>query len=152
TVNMDFELNQKFCDPTATPTNCANNGVGITPETPIRTTGDLLITYDLSNGGTVPTISIHTWNGSAWGPAACISGPGGLAIDSINTSSIAAADSGGIGAQDPLTFGEAAVNFNALFPPGPTCGPFGSAYLKSRSSTSFTAEIKDFVGPERVTI
>src|SRR5215203_1771790 len=68
TTNMDFELNQKFCDPTATPTNCANNGNGVRPETPVRTVGDKLITYDLSQGGTNPTISIRRWTGSAWSP------------------------------------------------------------------------------------
>jgi hypothetical protein len=147
TTNMDFELNQKFCDPSATPTNCAGNGV-----TPLRTNGDKLITYDLSGGGTNPTISIRTWDGSAWGAPTVISGSGGTAIGSINTSTIAAADSGGIGAQDPFTFGEAAIAFTALFPPGGECGGFGSAYLKSRSSDSFNAEIKDFIAPERVTI
>src|SRR5919201_2842496 len=30
TTNMDFELNQKFCDPTASPKNCADNGAGVT--------------------------------------------------------------------------------------------------------------------------
>ena len=155
TTNMDFELNQKFCDPTATPTNCANNGTGVTPETPVRTNGDKLITYDLAQGGTVPTISIRTWNGSTsvWGPPTVISGGANpLALGSINTSPIAAADAGGIGALDPLTFGEAAINFSALFPSGGQCGAFGSAYLKSRASTSFTAEVKDFVAPEKVSI
>jgi hypothetical protein len=152
TTNMDFELNQKFCDPTATPTNCANNGSGVTPETPVRTAGDKLITYDLAKGGTVPTISIRTWTGSVWGPATVISGPGGTALGSVNTSAIPAADTGGIGSQDPLTFGEAAVSFSALFPGGGACGTFGSAYLKSRSSDSFTAELKDFIAPERVQI
>jgi hypothetical protein len=33
-----------------------------------------------------------------------------------------------------------------------TCGQFGSAYLKSRSSDSFTAALKDFVPPTRVSI
>jgi hypothetical protein len=150
TTNMDFELNQKFCDPTATPTNCANNGSGVTAETPLRTTGDKLITYDLSKGGTVPTISIRSWTGSAWGAATVISGPGGNAIGSVNTSAITAADSDGVGPLDPFTFGEAAINFSALFPPGTGCGTFGSAYLKSRASDSFTAELKDFIAPERV--
>src|SRR5215203_6500431 len=68
TTNMDFELNKEFCDPTATPTNCANNGNGVRPETPVRTVGDKLITYDLSQGGTNPTISIRRWTGSAWSP------------------------------------------------------------------------------------
>jgi len=151
TTNVDFELNQKFCDPAATPTNCADNGKTATPETPLRTAGDKLITYDLSKGGTVPTISIRTWTGSAWGPATVISGPGGQALGSVNTSAMTAADTGGLGSQDPYTFGEAAISFSALFTGG-TCGAFGSAYLKSRSSDSFTAEIKDFIAPERVNI
>jgi Cu/Zn superoxide dismutase len=151
TTNMDFELNQKFCDPAGTPTNCANNGSGVTPETPLRTAGDKLITYDLAKGGTVPSISIRTWTGSAWGPATIISGPGGSAIGSVNTSTISAADSDGIGSLDPFTFGEASISFAALFP-GAGCGSFGSAYLKSRSSDSFTAELKDFIAPERVHI
>jgi hypothetical protein len=152
TTNMDFELNQKFCDPTATPTNCANNGAGVTPETPLRTTGDKLITYDLAKGGTVPTISIRTWTGSAWGPATVISGGANpQALGSVNTSTIPATETGGMGSQDPFTFGEASVSFAALFP-GAGCGTFGSAYLKSRSSDSFTAELKDFIAPERVHI
>ena len=152
TTNMDFELNQKFCDPAATPTNCANNGKGVTPETPVRTAGDKLITYDLAKGGTVPTISIRTWTvGSAWGPAIVLTGGMGEALGSVNTSTIGTADSDGIGPLSPFTFGEAAISFDALFP-GETCGAFGSAYLKSRSSDSFTAELKDFIGPEQVRI
>src|SRR5436853_621446 len=111
TTNMDFELNQKSCDPAATPTNCATNGKNVTPETPIRTTGDKLITYDLSKGGTVPTISIRTWTGSAWGAATVISGGANPdAIGSVNTSTIAAADAGAVGGADPYTFGEAAIS------------------------------------------
>ena len=152
TTNMDFELNQKFCDPSATPTNCANNGSGVTPETPIRTTGDKLITYDLAKGGTVPTISIRTWGGSAWGAASVISSSSASAVGSVNTSAITAANSGGLGALDPYTFGEASISFKALFGDSASCTTFGGAYLKSRSSTSFTAEIKDFISPEKVTI
>jgi hypothetical protein len=52
-----------------------------------------------------------------------------------------------------LTFGEAAVNLTAagVFPTG-TCEAFGSAFLKSRSSASFPAEVKDFVAPQPVNI
>ncbi len=38
--------------------------------TPIRSIGDVLVIYDLSQGGTHPTLSIRRWTGSAWGPAA----------------------------------------------------------------------------------
>jgi hypothetical protein len=157
TTNMDFELNQKFCDPAATPTNCANNS-HTPPETPLRTIGDKLITYDLAQGGTVPTISIRNWTGSAWGAATVISGGGNAsALGAVNTSTIAASDADSVGnppsgTLDPFTFGEVAINFSAIFPPGGSCGAFGSTYLKSRSSTSFTAEIKDFISPERVNI
>ena len=152
TTNMDFELNQKFCNPAATPTNCADNGKGVTPETPLRTSGDKLITYDLSKGGTVPTISIRTWTGSVWGTPTVISSSSASAVGSVNTSAIAAASSGGLGALDPYTFGEASIAFTALFPAGSGCTTFGSTYLKSRSSDSFTAEVKDFISPERVNI
>jgi hypothetical protein len=153
TTNMDFELNQKFCDGTAA--NCATNLV-----TPKRTTGDKLITYDLSNGGTVASISIRTWNGSAWGSPTTISGGANPnALGSINTSLIPANQAGGatnglttqLGPLDPRTFGEASISFSALFG-GNTCGQFGSAYLKSRSSDSFTAALKDFVPPTQVSI
>jgi hypothetical protein len=149
TTNMDFELNKVFCDGTAT--NCANNGSTKQPVyvTPKRSTGDKLITYDLSKGGTVPTISIRTWTGTAWSAADVISGGSSPdALGSVNASLIA---SGPLGSQDPFTFGEAAITFEALFGSG-ACGTFGSAYLKSRSSDSFTAELKDFVPPEKVNI
>jgi hypothetical protein len=162
TTNMDFELNQEFCDGTAT--HCANNGSANAPVyvTPKRTDGDVLVTYDLSRGGTVPAISIRFWNGTTneWGPADLISdGASPDALGSVNTSTIPATETGGVsgglptalGSQDPFTFGEAAISFDALFGTG-ACGEFGSAYLKSRSSDSFTSELKDFVPPEQVEI
>jgi hypothetical protein len=162
TTNMDFELNKEFCDGTAT--HCANNGTTNNPVyvTPKRTDGDKLIAYDLSKGGTTPTISVRTWDGTAlaWGPADVISGGSSPdALGSVNTSTIPSTESGGVsgglttalGQQDPFTFGEASITFEALFGSG-ACGTFGSAYLKSRSSDAFTAEIKDFVPPEKVQI
>ena len=146
TTNMDFELNQKFCDLSATPTNCAPNGI-----TPLRTVGDKLITYDLSRGGTVATISIRTWDGSAWGsPTVLTSQDPVQALGTINTTQITAANSL-VGALSPRTFGEASISFGALFG-DETCGQFGSAYLKSRASDSFTAALKDFVPPTRVDV
>jgi hypothetical protein len=50
-------------------------------------------------------------------------------------------------------FGEAAIDLTkaGVFPTG-TCTAFGSAFLKSRSSSSFPAEVKDFVAPQPVNI
>src|SRR5215213_2021373 len=83
TTNMDFELNQSSTK--------SSNGV-----TPVRTNGDKLITYDLSNGGTVATISIRTWNGSVWGSPTVISDSNTGARGAINTSSIPANQAGGV--------------------------------------------------------
>ena len=147
TTNMDFEFNKKQCTPGQTPADpdCTANGI-----TPIRSVGDLLITYDLSKGGTVPVLSIREWDGSAWGPSTDLSSSS-KAAGSINTSTIPAAQSDGLGSQDPRTFGEAQIALSAIFSPG-VCESFGSAYLKSRASDSFTAALKDFVPPAPVDI
>lgn len=52
-----------------------------------------------------------------------------------------------------LTFGEAGINLTAanVFPQT-TCAHFGSAFLKSRSSAAFDAEMKDFIAPIPVNI
>jgi hypothetical protein len=174
TTNMDFELNQLQCTPnTANPSSdpdCAENGTRKNPNhvTPKRTgdsltnsnPDDVLISYDLSKGGDVPTISIRFWNGTQWAGEQVISDPNNPAAadaaGSINVSPIAEDDAGTIdgnplGPLTPFTFGEASVSFDVLFGSAP-CGEFGSAYLKSRSSDSFTAEVKDFIEPEPVDV
>ena len=137
TTNMDFEFNQS--------TTLSANGV-----TPVRTAGDLLIIYDLAQGGTHPVLSLRTWTGSAWGPAVDLTGSG-KATGSINTSPIPAGESDGLGAHSARTFGEAQLDLSVIFDPN-TCESFGSAYLKSRSSDAFTAALKDFVPPQSINL
>jgi hypothetical protein len=137
TTNMDFEFNQKHA--------VSTYGNTITPE---RTLNDLLITYDLSNGGTVATISMRKWNGSEWGPATPL---GADAIGTINTSAISSGDSGGLGSLSPRTFGEASIDLSRVFTSG-ACQSFGSAYLKSRSSDTFNSAMKDFIAPTTITL
>jgi hypothetical protein len=139
TTNMDFEFNQKRA--------AAGQGNGVTP---LRTAGDLLVIYDLAQGGTRPVLSIREWTGSAWGPATDLTASG-KATGSINTSPIPAADADGLGAHSARTFGEAQLALSAIFDPT-KCESFGSAYLKSRSSDSFTAALKDFVPPQAITL
>ena len=50
TTNMDFEFNKNKADP------LLGNGI-----TPIRSAGDLLIQYDLANGGTHPELFLSVW-------------------------------------------------------------------------------------------
>ena len=142
TTNMDFEFNHNACVVGGTDNVCSSNGV-----TPVRTAGDLLIQYDLSNGGTNATISMREWSGSAWGPATALSD----ALGTINLVSIPANLSGGIGSLSPRTFGEASIDLESLFEEG-ECEAFGSAYLKSRSSDTFNSALKDFIAPAAVNI
>lgn len=157
TTNMDFELNQKRCDLSATPTNCSANGI-----TPVRTAGDFLVQYDLSQGGVNPVLFVARWVTSGatsqctasnslpcWGNRINLS-TSNNAAGSINTSATPSGDSDGLGAQDARTFGEAQIRLSALL--GSGCTSIGSAYLKSRSSDSFTAAMKDFVPPAAVSI
>ena len=149
TTNMDFEFNQRQCTPGQTPADpdCTSNGV-----TPIRTAGDLLVTYDLSQGGTRPTLSLarvdrHRRGAPAVGPDRLEQGD---RLDQHLRRS-RPADADGLGAHSARTFGEAQLDLSAIFDPN-KCESFGSAYLKSRSSDSFTAALKDFVPPVAVNI
>lgn len=152
TTNMDFELNKSSV--------LSSNGV-----TPVRTKGDLLVAYDLSQGGTHPVLSKYTWlDGTenppktceasnrfpCWGDKTNLSAAG-LAIGSINTTAITNANSDGLGALSVRTFGEASINLASLFDAS-ACNSFGSAYLKSRSSDSFTAATKDFIAPAPINV
>src|SRR5690606_25789731 len=128
------------------------------------TEGDLLIQYDLAQGGTTPNLFLSKWvtTGSSsqceaantvpcWGKRDPLES-GTEATGSINTTTILAADSDGLGEIDPFTFGEASVDFGAITEGTTGCFTIGSAYLKSRSSDSFTAALKDFIAPAAVNI
>lgn len=154
-ANMDFEIN-KLAQPDLTTTG---------PKVLNRSAGDLLITFDFTNGGGNPVLGMLTWvtTGATsqcfssnslpcWGNRVDLSAAG-FADGAVNSGTVT----------DPIpatdislpanTFGEAAVNLTAagVFPAG-TCVHFGSAYLKSRSSASFPAELKDFVAPTEINI
>jgi hypothetical protein len=145
TTLMDFEFNQSS-------TNCSSG------PNKVRTTGDLLIEYTIDQGGARADITARRWTGTAWGPTQDLDAPsatcGGqpCAAGTINTSPILAADSDGLITNPPTaqknarTFGEAQIDLRLIFQPN-KCASFGSAMLKSRSSDSFTSQLKDFVAP-----
>jgi Prealbumin-like fold domain len=152
TTNMDFEFNQSNV--------LSSNGV-----TPVRTAGDVLIKYDLSQGGTNPTLGLHRWT-TTGNPATVCQASNSLPCWGV-VQSLAGNFEGAINTvpvEDPVppnaprtlsvrTFGEAAINLTDanILPPN-SCGGFSGAYLKSRSSDSFTAAIKDFIAPVPVEI
>ena len=155
TTNMDFELNQSSLK--------AANGI------PIRTAGDILIEYDLAKGGTTPVLGFHTWLplGSAlpcaasgatkpcWGQVDTVKAGAKSAVNTANGTSdpILAPNQVGARSLDAFTFGEASIDLQTagIFPAN-SCLNFGQAYLKSRSSDSFTSEIKDFIAPVPVSV
>jgi hypothetical protein len=142
TVNFDFEIN-KLAQPDMTTTG---------QKTLNRSVGDILINYAFAGGSNTPTLTRYLWNGSAWGSQATLSS----ANSEGATNSVAVSENlGGLPAvsRPPQAFGEAAINMQGagLIPPG-VCTHFGSVYVKSRSSTAFTSEIKDFIAPIPVNI
>jgi hypothetical protein len=151
-ANMDFELNQK-AQPDLTTSG---------PKALVRTAGDILITFDFGGSG-APVLGLLKWVTSGptsqcfsanalpcWGNRVNLSAAG-FAEGAVNSTTVT----------DPIanvslpanTFGEAAINLTAagVFPSG-TCEALGSAFLKSRASASFPAEVKDFVAPQPVNI
>ncbi len=137
TTLMDFELNQSSVD--------CGNGVN-----KLRTVGDLLIEYKIEQGGASATIVVREWEGTQWGPEQDLTAIG-AATGTINDSAIAAADSDGLGDLDPRTFGEASLDLDFIFDET-SCTSFGSAFLKSRASDSFTSQMKDYIAPQPINI
>jgi hypothetical protein len=135
TTNMDFEFNRS--------TTACSEGPNI-----VRTEGDVLLQFDVDQGGANATLSRRTWLASGqWSDAT----PLGTteAIGAINQVSIPFGQSDGLitsGSLAPRTFGEASFDLSAVTG-GDTCLAFGSAMLKSRSSDSFTSQLKDFIRP-----
>ena len=149
---MDFEFNQS--------TTVSSNGV-----TPVRTAGDVLIKYDLSQGGVNPVLGFHRWVTTGtpsvvcdssntvpcWGPVQPLGGNFEASINTVPVIDPIAPDAPRT--LSVRTFGEAAINLtdSGILPPG-TCSGFGRAYLKSRSSDTFTSALKDFIAPIAVNI
>jgi Prealbumin-like fold domain len=166
-ANMDFEIN-KLAQPDLTTTGA---------KTLNRSPGDLLITFDFTNGGGRPTLGLNRWLVSATNPVVPgFPNPPGNVCLSSNTfpcwgDHVTLTGSVAIGAvnnldtvTDPVApnaprdiaanrFGEAEIDLtnSGVFGTG-TCTTFASTFLKSRASASFPAEVKDFVAPVPTTI
>src|SRR5215472_13768279 len=166
-ANFDFEINQK------TQPDLTTAGA----KTLVRTAGDLLVTYDFNNGGGRPTIGLMRWLTSTtvpvvpgfatnvcfssntfpcWGDQVTLDGTDSIAavnnLDAV-TDPLFPNGPNYINPVPALQFGETAIDLTkaGVFSPG-TCTAFGSAFVRSRSSASFTAEIKDFIAPIPVNI
>jgi len=137
----------KCNDPGADPTPCAFTG--------IRTVGDLIVSMDFVQGGGIGEVDVRSWNGTEYALAGAAVGEGCNGADTIcavnNGSTINGGDwpnfgSGGAAVTDlePNAFSEVGVDVTALIG-GDPC--ITTLMGKTRSSQSFTAELKDFAGP-----
>ncbi len=151
-----FELNKR--------TNTWVNSVGTT--IPCRSTGDLLISYEIDPPSKNVTFTAYSWTGSG-GPASCPEGRTGsygpvslgigdtqgyMNFDNAVTNYLATSTSTPAG---PLptsfpegTFGEGAINLTQTIGTGANpCFDFGQIQLHSRSSSSLSSALQDTVDP-----
>ncbi|MFN2463513.1 MAG: beta strand repeat-containing protein [Candidatus Dormibacteria bacterium] len=100
---------------------------------PLRSKGDIAVTFTFTNGGGVNSVDAGTWNGTGF--TALPTGTRGVNY-------MAAFDGSG-------TFGEGALDLSATLTDGYfKCHSFGSLYMDSRASgQNSTNEMKDLVTP-----
>ncbi|MFM8250475.1 MAG: SdrD B-like domain-containing protein, partial [Planctomycetota bacterium] len=142
-ANIDFELNQSR--------TISSNTV-----TPIRTVGDLLLSYEFSQGGGQPNIYVRLWQAASgsqpeqWSTRTELNSS--IAMAAVNTTIVLDLD--GTTTLTAGQFGEAAINLTKAFQsikPN-QCQNYASAFVKTRASTSFQAELKDFIAPAEVQV
>lgn len=155
TANMSIELNKlRQPDPPASG-----------PWALRRSAGDLLFLFDFDQGGksSAVKLSVSKWvtSGSpktvcqannalpCWGKKAALSTT--VAEGEVNRAAITDPLDGGKELA-ALTFGEAAINLTDAKLVVNSCVGFGSATLRSRASSAFNAELKDFIAPIDVAV
>jgi hypothetical protein len=122
--------------------------------------GDLLLLVNFENGGLVPSIFVYTWQGGPTGGPVLATGlntgecgvtdPGNLDVCAITNTADSNAPAfwnytpkfGTSGIFPPQSFFEGGVDLNKIFPTNAPC--FSSFLAETRSSSSITAQLKDF--------
>lgn len=149
TVNYDFEINQKPTDFSQLDSKGKIHLIRTGDANQNGTDGgpladDLLITFDIAKGGNTVNLAYRKWTGTQWSDPIALN----------NTVAIAAVSS----SSDPL-FGEAGINLTAARimltdpnDPAFKCESFSQAWVHSRSSDSFSSEIKDIIAPTPVNL
>jgi uncharacterized repeat protein (TIGR01451 family) len=108
---------------------------------PLRSVGDILLAFDSDNGGSKVTVSAYRWNGSTF--KALDTGSQGTTFEGVENG---ITTNGVTSLSDPNTqagqFGEAGLDLTATIG-NITCGEFGRVYMKTRSASQITSEVKD---------
>jgi len=128
-AHIDYEFNQ--ADPSTHP---ASSGC---PQLPLRTPGDFLVSFDTQNGGATITVSAFTWNGTTFVPLS-VGSRGVLWDAAVNTAPAIT----GLTAIGVNLFGELALNVSDTIGTIP-CNKVLFVSMKTRASTSLSAEVKD---------
>jgi hypothetical protein len=128
---------------------------------PCRREGDMLVSYEIS--GNRPEVFLRRWHTLTTDADTGCARTGSIesstavtasaAQGAINPAAIANHLPGFFGATIPgAQFGEAALDLDALLGPvfGGGCYAFGSIWMHSRSSTSYTSQMQDYVAPKPI--
>ena len=130
----------------------------------VRTVNDVIVSMDFVRGGGIGSVSIRRWNGDEYEPVGDAGGQGCFASPPPASvpDTICAFNNGGdidgglwpnidshgdvITELETNAFTEIGVDLTALIGASPCISTFMG---KTRSSASFTAELKDFAGPQQ---
>lgn len=155
---IDFELFQKPVTLDATGIHSGGTQCG-------RTVGDILLTVGFNNGGTTPTFIVSRWQAIPGG-SGCPETSNNPAYNFVNVTASLPPGSFCIAANPALVNGvpylpfgnssyvedqfvEVALNVSQILAGiGDPCRGFVSMLVKSKASTSDTAQIKDFIAPQ----
>jgi len=141
--HIDFEFNRAGIQKTGT---TSGQLVGLGPNNG-RTIDDIIVSVDFTIGGTNPIAEVRLWNGTEY-VLPSVAPPVFAATNFANTPAPCGATApNGDAATEyiPQQWAEAAINISAVgIPLSTLCNAASTVTVKTRSSQSFTAELKDF--------
>ncbi|MGH2726445.1 MAG: choice-of-anchor P family protein, partial [Actinomycetota bacterium] len=126
TANIDYEFSQ--------------SNLEVCPGLPVRTEGDIIITYDFDNGGGSITIHAFRWHFTGPGVGQYVQDDATLIEHQTYDAEVNRTNTTEPGLKAGA-FGEASINLTKTI--GDICPKFASAYVRTRSSTSITSDPKD---------
>src|SRR6266403_346695 len=128
-AHIDYEFNQADAAINPASPSC--------PQLPLRTSGDFLVSFDTQFGGAIINASAFTWNGTTFVPLS-VGSKGTLWDAAVNT----APSITGLTVTGTNLFGELVLNVSDTIGTIP-CEKVLFVSMKTRASTSLSAEVKD---------
>ena len=134
---------------------------------PCRTTGDILISYNVQSGGSPPNVEvvIYRWTSTSVNGAGCGRtgtfqelDPQPYAQGAVNPADITNYLPGAVlnsdGKIEEGTWGESTINLTGLFQSAfnNPCFSFGQVQMHTRSSTSIDSQLQDYISPVPVLV